>query len=80
MPKLRLRFSLVSRPFWWPMTMTDWPPEPRPAADDRGIVAVEPVAVQLDEVGEDGAEIVEGVAAGGDGGPPCTRCIGVSAR
>ena len=44
--------------------------EPRPAADDGGVVAVEPVAVQLDEVGEDGAEVVEGVADAGGGGPP----------
>ena len=29
--------------------------EPRPAAHDRRVVAEEPVAVQLDEVGEDGA-------------------------
>ena len=40
----------------------------RPAADDRGIVEVEAVAVQLDEVGEDGAEIVEGVGTAGMAG------------
>ena len=42
--------------------------EPGPAADDRGVVHVEPVAVQLDEVGEDGAEIVESVRPAGVAG------------
>ena len=42
--------------------------QPGPAADDRGVVHVEPVAVQLDEVGEDGAEIVEGVRPAGVAG------------
>ncbi len=44
------------------------PAEPGPAADDRRVVAVEPVAVELDEVGEDGAEVVEGVGAAGMAG------------
>ena len=65
MPKLRLRFSFVSRPFWCPTTMTDTPAKPRPPADDRRVVHVEAVAVELDEVGEDGAEIVEGVRPAG---------------
>ena len=42
--------------------------EPRPAAHDRRVVHVEPVAVELDEVGEDGAEVVERVRAAGVAG------------
>ena len=42
--------------------------QPRPAAHDGGVVEVEAVAVQLDEVGEDGAEIVEGVGTAGVAG------------
>ncbi len=45
--------------------MTDKPGQSRPATDDRGIIHVEPVAVQLDEVGEDGAEIIQGVWTAG---------------
>ena len=42
--------------------------QPGPAADHRGIVEVEAVAVQLDEVGEDGAEVVQRVGAAGVAG------------
>ena len=70
MPKLRLMFSLVSRPFWCPMTMTETPPSRAQPPTIGRVVPVEPVAVQLDEVGEDGAEVVEACTAGGGGGPP----------
>ena len=42
--------------------------EPRPSADDGRIVPVQPVAVQLDEVGEHGVDVVEWVRAAGMAG------------
>ena len=68
MPKLRLRFSLVSRPFWCPMTMTDTPASRAQPPTIGRVVHVEAVAVELDEVGEDGAEIVERVRTAGMAG------------
>ncbi len=53
----------MSRPFWWPITITEVPPSRAQPPTIDGIVAVEPVAVELDEVGEDGAEVVERVRA-----------------
>ena len=35
--------------------------QPGPAPDDRRIVAVQPVSVKLDEVGKDGAQVIERV-------------------
>jgi hypothetical protein len=46
----------MSRPFWCPMTMTG-SPDAGPAADDRRVVPVGPVAVELDEVGEDALQM-----------------------
>ncbi len=57
--------------------------EPRPAADDRRVVHVEAVAVQLDEVGEDGAEVVERVrpaGVAGDHDPLQGREVAVDVR
>ncbi len=39
MPKLRMARSLVSRPFWWPMTMQGVPLKRAEAADDGLVVA-----------------------------------------
>ena len=67
-PKLRFRFSLVSRPFWWPITITETPASRAQPPTTAGSSQIEAIAVQLDEVGEDGAEIVEGVRAAGVAG------------
>jgi hypothetical protein len=60
MPKLRRIFSLVSRPFWWPMTMHGSLRSAR-GPDDRGIVGVGAIAMQLLEMGEQRLDVVERV-------------------
>ena len=64
MPKLRRIFSLVSRPFWCPTIATGRPAKLAEAGDDGRVVGELPVAVELDEVGHEGLDVVEGVRAG----------------
>ena len=59
MPKLRATNSAVVCPFWWPMTITCRPAEPRHPAHDGRAVRAEPVAVQLHEPVEDRVQIVQ---------------------
>ncbi len=61
MPKLRMARSLVSRPFWWPITMHAWPLKRDQAADDGLVVRKGAVAMQFVEIGEDLAHVVHGV-------------------
>jgi hypothetical protein len=52
---------LVSRPFWWPITMQAWPlKRARPPTMDRSSAKCA-VAVQLLEVGEDLGDVVQRV-------------------
>ena len=58
MPKLRRMFSSVSAPFCWPTTTTRRPSIRAKPADDRLVIAEEPVAVELHEVvGDQGDEL-----------------------
>ena len=59
MPNCAAR-SLVSRPFWWPITTHGWPLK-RQAADDRLVVGEGAVAMQFLEVGEDLGDVVQRV-------------------
>ena len=61
MPKLRSIISLVVWPFWWPIDDHGQVAETREAADDRGVLVEEPVAVELLEVVEDVADVLERV-------------------
>jgi len=76
MPKLRAIFSRVSRPFWWPMTTIPCPSNRAQATDDRRVVPVEPVAVELDEVLEEEPDEVARVGALG-WRASCVRCQAV---
>ena len=61
MPKFRFVRSLMSRPFWWPMSATVRPSSlPSPATIAR-VVGAAAVAVQLEPVVEDPLDVVERV-------------------
>ncbi len=67
MPKLRISFCFVSRPFCCPMTMTGLPSKKAMPANDRGIVGKGAIAMQLHEVREQPLDVVERSAgASGD--------------
>src|SRR6266850_8124047 len=42
--------------------------QPRPAPDDRGVVTEQPVAVQLDKIGEHRVDVIERIGAAGMAG------------
>ena len=67
------RFSLVSRPFWWPMTITVRPAKLASPPTSASSSPKRAVAVQLDEIGRRARRCSRARAAGPGGGPACTR-------